>query len=101
MESLEKSVFRNIPLTTLVWWPYIAVIFMVWEQREEKLKRFLENINCYHPTIKSTVEYSRAKISFLDVTIMKNDSQLAIDLYVLTYINVFILIRVMFGIIKK
>ena len=66
----------------LVWWHYIDDIFMVWEHGEEELKKFLETLNCYHPTIKFTAEYSRAKINFLDVTIMKKGSQLVTDLYV-------------------
>ena len=43
---------------------------------------FLETLNCYHPTIKFIAEYSRAKIKFLNVSIMKNGSQLVIDLFV-------------------
>ena len=44
---------------------------MMWERREEELKKFLETLNCYHPTIKFTAEYSRAKVNFLDVTYEK------------------------------
>ena len=43
----------------LVWWRYIDDIFMIWEHGEEELQKFLETLNCYHPTIKFTAEYSR------------------------------------------
>ena len=43
----------------LVWWRYIDDIFMIWEHGEEELQNFLETLNCYHPTIKFTAEYSR------------------------------------------
>ena len=55
---------------------------MVWKNEEEELEKFLETLNCYHPTIKFTAEYSRAKINFLDVTVMKKGNQVATDLYV-------------------
>ena len=43
---------------------------------------FLETLYCYHPTIKFTAEYSRAKINFLDVTVIKKGNQLVTDLYI-------------------
>ena len=54
---------------------------MKWKHGEEELKKFLETLNCYHPTIKFTAEYSRAKVNFLDVTVMKKGNQLVTDLY--------------------
>ena len=82
MDSLEKDILSNSLLKPLVWWRYIDDIFMMWEHGEEELQKVLETLNCYHPTIKFTVEYSRAKINFLDVTVMKNGNQLATDLYI-------------------
>ena len=55
---------------------------MVCKNGEEELEKFLETLNCYHPTIKFTAEYSRAKINFLDVTVIKKSNQVATDLYV-------------------
>ena len=54
---------------------------MKWKHGEEELKKILETLNCYHPTIKFTAEYSRAKVNFLDVTVMKKGNQLVTDLY--------------------
>ena len=54
----------------------------MWEHAEEELQKFLETLNCYHPTIKFTAEYSRAKMNFLNVPVMRKGNQLVTDLYV-------------------
>ena len=54
----------------------------MWKYAKEELQKFLEALNCYHSTIKFATEYSRTKISFLDVTVMKKGNQLVTDLYV-------------------
>ena len=61
MDSLEEDMLNNSLLKPLVWWCYIDDIFMMWEHGEEELKKFLETLNCYHPTIKFTAEYSGRK----------------------------------------
>ena len=82
MDSLQEDILTSSPLKPLVWWRYNDDIFMVWEHGEEDLKKFLETLNFYHPTIKFTAEDSRAKMKFLDVTVMKKGNQLVTDLYV-------------------
>ena len=79
MDSLEEDMLSNSLLKPLVWWYYIDDIFMMWEYGEEEPKKFLETLNCYHSTIKFTSEYSRAKVNFLDVTVMKKGNQLVTD----------------------
>ena len=86
MYSLEEDILSNSLLISLVQWRYIDDIFMVWEHGKEELKKFLETLNCYHPTIKFTTEYSRVKVNFPDVTVMKKSNQLVTDLYVYLYI---------------
>ena len=81
-DSLEEDILNNSSLKTLFWWRYNDDIFMVCKNGEEELEKFLETLNCYHPTIKFTAEYSRAKINFLDVTVIKKSNQVATDLYV-------------------
>ena len=82
MDSLEENILSNSLLEALVWWRYIDDIFMLWEHGEEELQTLLETLNWYHPTIKFTAEYSRAKINFPDVTVMKKGNQLIPDLYI-------------------
>ena len=59
---------------------YVDDIFMLWQHGVKALKNFLEILNSYHPTIKSTANYSR-KISFLDVEVIKGN-QLVNNLYI-------------------
>ena len=48
---------------------------MLWQPGEKELKKFLEILNSYHPTIKFTANYSTEKISFLDVEVIKKGNQ--------------------------
>ena len=82
MDSLEEHILSNSLLKPLVWWRYNDDKLMVWEHGEEELKKFLEALNCYHPTIKYTAEYSIARMNFLDVTVMKKGNELVTNLYV-------------------
>ena len=76
MASLEEYILSNSFLKSLFWWRCIDDIFMIWEHGEEKRQKFLESLNCYYPIIKFTAAYSRAKVDFLDVTVMKKGNQL-------------------------
>ena len=53
---------------------------MLWQHGEKELKKFLEILTSYHPTIKFTANYSREKIRFLDVEVIKKGNQLVTDL---------------------
>ena len=62
MDSLEESILSKTFLKSLVWSRYIGDIFMMWKHGEEELQNFSEILNCYHPTITFTAEYSRLKL---------------------------------------
>ena len=65
IDSLEEDILtRHSLLKPLLWWRYIEEIFKVWDLRAEKLKKFLETINCNRPTIKFTAEHSKVKNKF-------------------------------------
>ena len=76
---------------------------MLWQHGEKALKKFLEILNSYHPTIKFTANYSREKITFLDVEVIKKGNQLVTDLYINPLIptNIFMLVSVTFFILKN
>ena len=82
MDEFERGFLDNYYLKPFVWWRYIDDIFMLWQHGEDELKKFLEALNCYHPSIKFTWDYSREKINFLDVEVIKKDNQLITDLYI-------------------
>ena len=81
--DLEERFFSDCEISPLVWWRYIKDdIFMLWQHGKKKLKKFLEIVNSYHSTIKFTANYSREKISFLDVEVKKKGNQLVTGLYI-------------------
>ena len=80
--DLEERFFSDCNILLLVWWRYIEDIFLLSQHGEKALKKFLEILNSYHPTIKFTANYSREKISFLDVDVIKKGSQLVTDRYI-------------------
>ena len=55
---------------------------MLWQHGEKELEKFSEFLNCYHPTIKFTANYSRNEVNFLAVSVRKKDNQLVTDLYI-------------------
>ena len=55
---------------------------MLWQYCEKELEKFLKFLNCYHPTIKFTANYSRKDINFLEVSVRKKNNQLDTDLYI-------------------
>ena len=61
---------------------YIDDIFFIWEQGEESLKAFIEQVNMFHSTIKYTTEYLKKEDNFLDVNIKLIDGELKTDLFV-------------------
>ena len=65
-----------------MWWRYVDDIFLVWQHGEEKLKEFLDIFNHYYPGFKFTSKYSRERIDFLDVEIIKEGNQFLTDVFV-------------------
>ena len=65
-----------------MWWRYTDDIFLLWQHGEEKLKEFLDILNRYHPSIELTSKYSRDRIDFLDIEIIKERNRLLTDVFV-------------------
>ena len=82
MGDLEEKLLKDCDKKPLAWWQFIDDIFMLWQHGVKELEKFLEFLNCYHPTIKFTANYSREEINFLDVSVGKKNNQLATDLYI-------------------
>ena len=82
MDSLETGFLESSQLKPLVWWRYIDDIFLIWQHGEDSLKEFLECLNCYHPSIKFTANYSSESVEFLDVRVIRHEGKLITDLYV-------------------
>ena len=64
-----------------IWLRYIDDIFFVRTHGEDKLDKFLERLDSFHPNLKFISERSEQKISFLDVTVQLSNNKFVIDLY--------------------
>ena len=73
-ESFEKK--------PMIWWRYIDDIIFIWEDGEESLKVFIEQINMFHSTITFTAKYSKEEVNFLDVNIKLIDGEHKTHLFV-------------------
>ena len=50
MSELEEKPLKDSDKKPLACWRYIDDIFMLWQLGEKELEKFLEFLNCYHPT---------------------------------------------------
>ena len=82
MGDLKERILQNCSFKLLMWWRYIDEIFLLWQHGEEKLKEFLDILNRYHPSIKFTSKFSRERIDFLHLDIIKEGNQLLTDAFV-------------------
>ena len=81
MGDFERKALDNSPDKPYLWWRCIDDIFLIWTLGEEKLDKFITNLNSLHPTIKFTSERSTTSIPFVDVNIQINNGKLEIDPY--------------------
>ena len=57
-------------------------ILKIWKHGKKEFQKFLGILISYHDTIKFTANYSRQKIRFLGVEVIKKRNQLMPDLYI-------------------
>ena len=81
MAALEEKLLSRAPDRPWLWWRYIGDIFLIWHHGEEKLHRFIDFLNQAHPSIKFTADWSREKINFLDVQVIREGDRLISDLF--------------------
>ena len=76
-----KYICQKIKNKSVKYLRYIDDIFMIWTGTAKELKRFTEEINNVHHSIKFTVEYSFTNINFLDTTVYKSNNKLYTKVY--------------------
>ena len=65
---------------TFLW--FIHDLFIIWNDTEEELFKFINKLNQKHKTIKFDFKYSKTKIEFLDVLVYKDiNNKLQATLY--------------------
>ena len=81
MTKFEDKYVYTYPLQPQLWKWFIDDIFLIWPHGMNSLTKFIEHLNTVHPTIKFTSDISETRISFLDLTIYKEQSKLYTRLY--------------------
>ena len=56
-------------------------VFLIWVHGNEALLEFLDYVNSYHKTIKCNWEWSKEKLSYLDVLVSIKDNRISTDVY--------------------
>ena len=56
-------------------------IFFLWNHTEDKLIKFHQHLNDFHPTIKFEITYSHDKVNFLDATVYIENNIIKTTLY--------------------
>ena len=49
MADLEEKMLKNFGKKAMIWWRYIHDIFFIWENDEDSLKAFIDQVNMFHP----------------------------------------------------
>ena len=81
MDKVEIDFLETQVVKPLVWLRYIDDIFFIWNESEEKLDEFLENLNNFHPNLKFISEKSKKSVNLLDVKVSLTEQHLETNLY--------------------
>jgi hypothetical protein len=83
MGDFEAKFVYTYHKQPLLWLRFIDDIFIIWTHGEEALLAFVDHLNSVHTTLKFTLEWSKIKVSFLDILVkILADGTIGTDLYV-------------------
>ena len=82
MNWFEKSYVYTYHQRPRIWLRFIDDIWGVFRGTEQEFKLFLDHINSAHPSIKFTAEYSKDRVTFLDVTTMNRNVKIETTLFI-------------------
>ena len=81
MDKVETDFLETQGVKPLVWLIYNDDILFIWNESEEKLDEFLENLNNFHPNLKFISEKSKKSVNLLDVKVSLIEQHLETNLY--------------------
>ena len=81
LEDKLLSEAKKMGLKPALYLRFIDDIFVIWDQGEENLKRFINFLNESHDSIKFTAEYSKNSVTFLDTKIHVENNDIYTELY--------------------
>ena len=82
MNWFEETFVYTYQKCPRIWFRFIDDIWGVFKGSEYEMTQFITYLNNVHPSIKFTVEYSKRKVVFLDVTTKICDNRIISMLYV-------------------
>ena len=82
MDEIETEFIEIQESKSLVWFRDVDDVFFIWTQGKDKLEKFLNNFNNYHPNIKFSYEFNKESISFLDLKVSLSGGLLTTNLHV-------------------
>ena len=82
MDDLETKFLQSQSLQPLVWFRYIDDIFFIWTHGNDKLEKFLDDLNSFDNNVKFTHEPSKDNVIFLDLIMKLSKGRLTTDLHV-------------------
>ena len=71
MAEIETKLIQQNNTKPREWKRYIVEVFSLWDCKRNKVERFIEQPNTFHPAIKFTAEISENEITFLDTVVYK------------------------------
>ena len=82
MDDLQTKLLQSQSLQPLVWFRYIDEVFFIWTHGNDKLEKFLDDLNSFDFNIKFTHESSKDNVTFLDFMLKFSKVYLTTDLHI-------------------
>ena len=73
---IENDFFESEIVKLCLWLRYVDNTFFIRTKDEDKLERFLNCLDNFHPNLKFTHEKSKSSVNFLDVSVSIVDNKL-------------------------
>ena len=77
-EEMDKKTGEYISNT---WKRYLDDVFILWTKPREELENFHKLLNTLNPNIQFTIEYSDCSISFLDIMVIKRQTNIITNIF--------------------
>jgi len=82
IDRLERRLSENAEVKPRIWERYINDIFIVWKDKEEKSRGFIDYLSSAHENINFTYKWSKHEMEFLDVKVLNESGMLETDVFI-------------------